>query len=87
MKIRVLGAWGAEGLAQRPSAFLVNDTICLVLTPLVLELTTKLERDPRPYLLATAMASSLDSSPLETNGGPRSHPRGPPSRSPFRQAP
>ena len=27
MKIRVLGAWGAEGLAQRPSAFLVNDTI------------------------------------------------------------
>jgi ribonuclease BN (tRNA processing enzyme) len=27
MKIRVLGAYGAEGLAQRPSAFLVNDTI------------------------------------------------------------
>lgn len=26
MKIRVLGAYGAEGLAQRPSAFLVNDT-------------------------------------------------------------
>jgi ribonuclease BN (tRNA processing enzyme) len=25
MKIRVLGAYGAEGLAQRPSAFLVND--------------------------------------------------------------
>jgi cAMP phosphodiesterase len=29
MKIRVLGAWGAEGLAQRPSAFLVNDTILI----------------------------------------------------------
>jgi len=26
MKIRVLGAYGAEGLAQRPTAFLVNDT-------------------------------------------------------------
>jgi ribonuclease BN (tRNA processing enzyme) len=29
MKIRVLGAYGAEGLAQRPSAFLVNDRILL----------------------------------------------------------
>ena len=27
MKIRVLGAYGAEGLAQRPSAFLVNDRL------------------------------------------------------------
>jgi ribonuclease BN (tRNA processing enzyme) len=27
MKIRVLGAYGAEGLAQRPAAFLVNDSI------------------------------------------------------------
>lgn len=27
MKIRVLGAYGAEGLAQRPSAFLVDDRI------------------------------------------------------------
>lgn len=29
MKIRVLGAFGAEGLAQRPTAFLVNDTVLL----------------------------------------------------------
>ena len=29
MKIRVLGAYGAEGLAQRPSAFLVDDTILI----------------------------------------------------------
>src|SRR5215475_10449506 len=36
------------------SAFLVNDTICLVMTPLVLELVTKLKRNPIPYLLATA---------------------------------
>jgi cAMP phosphodiesterase len=29
MKIRVLGAFGAEGLAQRPAAFLVNDAVLL----------------------------------------------------------
>jgi ribonuclease BN (tRNA processing enzyme) len=29
MKIRVLGAYGAEGLAQRPSAFLVNDSLLI----------------------------------------------------------
>jgi Na+/H+ antiporter NhaD/arsenite permease-like protein len=43
------------------SAFLVNDTICLMLTPLVLDLTTKLKRDPLPYVLATAMASNIGS--------------------------
>jgi di/tricarboxylate transporter len=34
------------------SAFLVNDTICLVMTPLVLDLVTRLKRNPVPYLLA-----------------------------------
>lgn len=29
MKIRVLGAFGAEGVGQRPAAFLVNDSILL----------------------------------------------------------
>src|SRR5713101_6162034 len=29
MKIRVLGAFGSEGLGQRPSAFLVNDKILI----------------------------------------------------------
>jgi glyoxylase-like metal-dependent hydrolase (beta-lactamase superfamily II) len=29
MKIRVLGAYGAEGLAQRPSAFLVDDRLLI----------------------------------------------------------
>ncbi len=43
------------------SAFLVNDTICLVITPLVLELVTKLKRNPIPYLLATATASNIGS--------------------------
>jgi Na+/H+ antiporter NhaD/arsenite permease-like protein len=43
------------------SAFLVNDTICLALTPLVLDLVTRLRRDPMPYLLAVAMASNVGS--------------------------
>src|SRR5712672_2852500 len=41
------------------SAFLVNDTICLVLTPLVLDLVTQLRRNPVPYLLRIAMASNI----------------------------
>ena len=43
------------------SAFLVNDTVCLVLTPLVLELTRRLKRNPVPYLLGVAMASNAGS--------------------------
>ena len=43
------------------SAFLVNDAICLVMTPLVVELVTRLKRDPVPYLLGVAMASNAGS--------------------------
>ncbi len=43
------------------SAFLVNDTICLVMTPLTLELVRRLERDPVPYLMAIPMASNVGS--------------------------
>ncbi len=43
------------------SAFLVNDTICLVMTPLVLDLVMRLKRTPQPYLLAIAMASNAGS--------------------------
>jgi Na+/H+ antiporter NhaD/arsenite permease-like protein len=43
------------------SAFLVNDTICLVMTPLVLELVTRLKRNPIPYVLAIATASNIGS--------------------------
>jgi Na+/H+ antiporter NhaD/arsenite permease-like protein len=43
------------------SAFLVNDTVCLVMTPLVLDLVLKLKRNPMPYLLAIAMASNIGS--------------------------
>src|SRR5438034_2046171 len=43
------------------SAFFVNDTMCLVLTPLVLEIASHLRRNPVPYLLAVAMASNVGS--------------------------
>jgi Na+/H+ antiporter NhaD/arsenite permease-like protein len=43
------------------SALLVNDTICLVMTPIVLELVRRLDRNPVPYLLAVAMASNAGS--------------------------
>jgi Na+/H+ antiporter NhaD/arsenite permease-like protein len=43
------------------SAFLVNDAICLVMTPLVLDLVMRLDRNPVPYLLAVAMASNAGS--------------------------
>jgi Na+/H+ antiporter NhaD/arsenite permease-like protein len=43
------------------SAFLVNDTVCLALTPVVLDLVLRLRRDPMPYLLAVAMASNAGS--------------------------
>jgi Na+/H+ antiporter NhaD/arsenite permease-like protein len=43
------------------SAFLVNDAICLVFAPPVLDLTLSLKRKPTPYLLAVAMASNVGS--------------------------
>jgi Na+/H+ antiporter NhaD/arsenite permease-like protein len=52
------------------SAFLVNDTVCLVLTPLVLDLVTRLRRNPVPYLLAIAMASNIGSTATIT-GNPQ----------------
>ncbi|MBV8664733.1 MAG: anion transporter, partial [Hyphomicrobiales bacterium] len=41
------------------SAFLVNDAVCLVLAPLVIETTRALKRDPVPYLLTVAMAANV----------------------------
>ena len=52
------------------SAFLVNDTVCLMLTPLVAELTLALRRNPVPYLLALAMASNIGSTATIT-GNPQ----------------
>jgi len=52
------------------SAFLVNDAICLVLAPLVLDLTVALRRNPVPYLLAVALASNVGSTATIT-GNPQ----------------
>jgi Na+/H+ antiporter NhaD/arsenite permease-like protein len=52
------------------SAFLVNDAICLVLSPLVLDLTLALKRRPAPYLLAVATASNVGSTATIT-GNPQ----------------
>lgn len=70
----LVAAWVAER-AHRPltllagivivagvlSAFFVNDTVCLALTPLVLDIAQKLRRNAIPYLLALAMASNAGS--------------------------
>jgi Na+/H+ antiporter NhaD/arsenite permease-like protein len=52
---------GIVAVAGVFSAFFVNDTMCLVLTPLVLEITRRLGRRPVPYLLAVAMGSNVGS--------------------------
>jgi len=43
------------------SAFLVNDAVCLMMTPLAISLTRALRRNPLPYLLAVAMAANIGS--------------------------
>ncbi|MBI4908132.1 MAG: anion transporter [Acidobacteria bacterium] len=71
---RLVGAWAVEH-AHRPvvllaavvwvtgvfSALFVNDTMCLVMTPLVLEVSLTLGRNPVPFLLAVAMGSNIGS--------------------------
>jgi Na+/H+ antiporter NhaD/arsenite permease-like protein len=52
------------------SAFLLNDAVCLALTPLVLDVTRSLRRNPVPYLLALAMASNVGSTATIT-GNPQ----------------
>ena len=71
---RAVSAWVVER-AHRPilllaaivlvsgvfSALFVNDTMCLVLTPLVLDVALALKRNPVPYLLAVAMGANVGS--------------------------
>lgn len=52
------------------SAFLLNDAICLVMTPLVVDIAHRLRRDPVPYLLAVATASNIGSTATIT-GNPQ----------------
>jgi Na+/H+ antiporter NhaD/arsenite permease-like protein len=52
------------------SAFLVNDAVCLVMAPLVIDVTRALRRNPVPYLLALAMAANVGSTATIT-GNPQ----------------
>jgi len=65
------------------SAFFVNDTMCLVLTPLVLDITGRLRRNPVPYLLAVAMAANVGSTATIT-GNPQNMMIGSFSHIPYR---
>src|SRR5687768_11394433 len=43
------------------SAIFLNDPICLMLTPLVVDVTRRLERDPVPYLVGLGTAANVGS--------------------------
>ncbi|MCX8056547.1 MAG: anion transporter [Ignavibacteria bacterium] len=43
------------------SAIFLNDTICLMLTPLIIEITIQLRRNPIPYLIALAASANIGS--------------------------
>lgn len=49
------------GVSAVASAFLVNDTVCIVLAPAVLDLTRRLGRQPIPYLLGLAVSANIGS--------------------------
>ncbi|HVA50023.1 MAG TPA: anion transporter [Pirellulales bacterium] len=49
------------GLSGVLSAFLVNDVVCVAMTPLVLDLCRRLRRPPLPYLIGLATASNVGS--------------------------
>jgi Na+/H+ antiporter NhaD/arsenite permease-like protein len=52
------------------SAFLVNDVVCLVMTPLLLKICQQFSKRPIPYLLALATASNIGSTATIT-GNPQ----------------
>lgn len=43
------------------SAFFINDTVCLIFTPFIVELTKKLDMNPKPYLLGLCMSANIGS--------------------------
>lgn len=52
------------------SAIFLNDPICLMLTPLIIDLTRRLERNPLPYLVGLATAANVGSTATIT-GNPQ----------------
>ncbi len=57
-------------LAGLLSALFLNDTICLMFTPLVVQITQRARRNPLPYLIALATASNIGSAATLT-GNPQ----------------
>ena len=53
--------WGLTLTAGLLSAFLVNDTVCLLMTPLVVRIVDDADLPPLPYLLAIAFGSNAGS--------------------------
>jgi Na+/H+ antiporter NhaD/arsenite permease-like protein len=53
--------WGLVLVAGGLSAFLVNDTVCLMMTPLVIRIVDDAELPPIPFLLAVAFGSNAGS--------------------------
>jgi Na+/H+ antiporter NhaD/arsenite permease-like protein len=53
--------WALVFTAGGLSALLVNDTVCLMMTPLVVAIVDDAELPPRPYLLALAFGSNAGS--------------------------
>ena len=52
------------------SAFFVNDTICLIFTPIVLSITERLELPPAPYAIALATSANIGST-MSITGNPQ----------------
>lgn len=52
------------------SAIFLNDTICVMVTPLVVDLTLRLKRNPIPYLIGLATATNVGSTATIT-GNPQ----------------
>src|SRR5207249_1004348 len=52
------------------SAFFVNDTICLIFTPVVLTVTDRLRVPPMPYVIALATSANIGSS-MSVTGNPQ----------------
>lgn len=58
------------GVSGVLSAMFLNDTICLMVTPLLVDLTLRLKRNPIPYLIGLATATNIGSTATIT-GNPQ----------------
>jgi Na+/H+ antiporter NhaD/arsenite permease-like protein len=66
--LALLGA--TVGLSGTLSAFLVNDIVCVALTPLIVHLARRLHLNPLPHLIGLATAANIGSSATIT-GNPQ----------------